>query len=83
MATSMAANSSSAPKPGDNVSVTLQNKEVVQGIVEWVDGNGAWVKGTQKSRWIPIEYFLHPELQQPKAGSPTSKKKSDDEGSEE
>ncbi len=55
----------SMPKPGDAVSVTLHNKETIEGTVEWVDGNGAWIKGTQRARWVPIEYFLRPDLVNP------------------
>jgi sRNA-binding regulator protein Hfq len=50
----------SVPKPGDSAKVVLRNGEVVEGTVEWVDGNGAWVKNAQKSRWVPIEAFLQP-----------------------
>lgn len=52
----------SAPKPGEAVKVVLRNGEVVEGTIEWVDGNGAWVKNSQKSRWVPIEAFLQPTL---------------------
>jgi len=34
------------PKQGDTVKVTLLNRETIEGVVEWVDGNGLWVKGT-------------------------------------
>lgn len=40
--------------------VTLKNGETVEGIVEWVDGNGAWVKGSQKARWVPVEALVAP-----------------------
>ncbi len=50
----------SAPKPGENVRVALRNGEPLEGIVEWVDGNGAWIKNQEKSRWVPIELFLNP-----------------------
>lgn len=40
--------------------VTLRNGEEVEGVVEWIDGNGAWVKGSQKSRWVPIEALVAP-----------------------
>ena len=43
------------PKPGDNVKLSLLNGETIEGTVEWIDGNGAWVKGTQRSRWVPLE----------------------------
>lgn len=47
-------------KPGTPVKMTLKNGETVEGVVEWIDGNGAWVKNPQKTRWIPIEAFLAP-----------------------
>ena len=47
----------SLPKPGDNVKVTLTSGETIEGVVEWIDGAGAWVKGTQKGRWVPLEAF--------------------------
>ena len=47
----------SLPKPGDNVKVTLMSGETIEGVVEWIDGAGAWIKGTQKSRWVPLEAF--------------------------
>ena len=47
----------SLPKPGDSVKVTLLSGETIEGIVDWIDGNGAWVKGVQKSRWVPLEAF--------------------------
>ena len=47
----------SLPKPGDNVKVTLLSGETIEGIVDWIDGNGAWVRGVQKSRWVPLEAF--------------------------
>jgi hypothetical protein len=31
--------------------------ETIEGVVEWIDGGGAWVKGTQKNRWVPLEAF--------------------------
>ena len=52
----------SLPKPGDNVKVTLMSGETIEGVVEWIDGAGAWVKGTQKSRWVPLEAF-QPQMQ--------------------
>jgi hypothetical protein len=45
------------PKPGDNIKVTLLSGETIEGIVDWIDGNGAWIKGVQKSRWVPLEAF--------------------------
>ena len=48
----------SLPRPGDLVKVTLRNGETVEGVIEWIDGNGAWVKGPQKARWIPLEALL-------------------------
>lgn len=48
----------SIPRAGDSVNVTLKNGETVEGIIEWIDGNGAWVKGPKKARWIPIEALL-------------------------
>jgi hypothetical protein len=53
----------SLPKPGDNVKVILLSGETIEGIVDWIDGNGAWIKGTQKSRWVPLEAF-QPQQQQ-------------------
>jgi hypothetical protein len=53
----------SLPKPGDHVKVTLLSGETIEGIVDWIDGNGAWIKGTQKSRWVPLEAF-QPQQQQ-------------------
>jgi hypothetical protein len=50
----------SIPKPGDPVKVTLRNGEIVEGVIEWIDGNGAWVKSPQKARWIPLEALLAP-----------------------
>ncbi len=52
--------SSTVPKPGENVKVTLLNGDVIEGTVEWIDGNGAWVKGAQKTRWVPLESLLSP-----------------------
>ncbi len=45
------------PKPGDNVKVTLMSGETIEGVVDWIDGDGAWIKGTSKSRWVPLEAF--------------------------
>ena len=53
----------SLPKPGDNVKVMLLSGETIEGVVEWIDGGGAWVKGAQKSRWVPLEAF-QPTLQE-------------------
>ncbi|TMI28145.1 hypothetical protein E6H36_01630 [Candidatus Bathyarchaeota archaeon] len=52
--------SSPFPKPGESVKVTLMNGDVIEGAIEWIDGNGAWVKGAgaQKSRWVPLESLL-------------------------
>jgi hypothetical protein len=50
----------SLPKPGDTVKVTLLNRETIEGIVEWVDGNGLWIKGAQRSRWVPLEALSMP-----------------------
>ena len=50
----------SLPKPGDTVKVTLMSGETIEGIVDWIDGNGAWIKSTQKSRWVPLEAFQPP-----------------------
>ena len=52
--------SMSLPKPGDLVRVTLLNRETIEGVVEWVDGNGLWVKGGQRSRWVPLEALTVP-----------------------
>ena len=48
------------PKAGDTVKISLMSGETIEGIVEWIDGNGAWVKGTQRSRWVPLEAFQAP-----------------------
>ena len=48
------------PKQGDTVKVTLLNRETIEGVVEWVDGNGLWVKGVVRSRWVPLEAFTAP-----------------------
>jgi hypothetical protein len=47
----------SLPKAGDHVKVTLMSGETIEGVIEWIDGAGAWVKGTQKNRWVPLEAF--------------------------
>jgi len=41
--------------------VTLMSGETIEGVVEWIDGGGAWVKGAQKSRWVPLEAFQPPQ----------------------
>ena len=48
------------PKQGDSVKVTLLNRETIEGVVEWVDGDGLWVKGAERSRWVPLEAFTAP-----------------------
>ena len=45
------------PKAGDNVKVTLMSGENIEGSVEWIDGDGAMIKGAQKNRWVPLEAF--------------------------
>ena len=50
----------SLPKPGETVKVVLRSGETVEGVVEWVDGNGAWVKNLDRSRWVPVESFTLP-----------------------
>ena len=45
------------PKAGENVKVTLMSGETIEGSVEWIDGDGAMIKGVQKSRWVPLEAF--------------------------
>ena len=52
----------SLPKLGDTVKVTLLNRETIEGVVEWVDGNGFWVKGAQRSRWVPLEALSAPHI---------------------
>ena len=47
-------------RAGDAVRLTLKNGETVEGVIEWVDGNGALVRGTQKTRWVPLEALLAP-----------------------
>ena len=48
------------PGPGDTVKIVLLNRETIEGVVEWVDGNGLWVKGAQRSRWVPLEALTVP-----------------------
>ena len=48
------------PRAGDAVRVTLKNGETVEGVIEWVDGNGALVRGSQKARWVPLEALVAP-----------------------
>ena len=50
----------SLPKQGDVVKVVLRSGETVEGQVEWLDGNGAWIKSSEKARWVPVETFLMP-----------------------
>ena len=50
------------PKAGENVKVTLMSGETIEGFVEWIDGDGAMIKGAQKSRWVPLEAFQPQEL---------------------
>ena len=45
------------PKAGDSVKVTLMSGETIEGLVDWIDGDGAMIKGGQKSRWVPLEAF--------------------------
>ena len=49
-----------SPRPGDAVTLTLKNGETVEGVIEWIDGNGAFVRGTQKARWVPLEALVAP-----------------------
>ena len=53
------------PKQGDTVKVTLLNRETIEGVVEWVDGDGLWVKGVERSRWVPLEAFTAPHESHP------------------
>ena len=48
------------PRAGDAVRLTLKNGETVEGVIEWVDGNGALVRGSQKTRWVPLEALVAP-----------------------
>ncbi len=36
------------------------NRETIEGVVEWIDGNGLWIKGAQRSRWVPLEALSMP-----------------------
>jgi hypothetical protein len=58
----------SLPKPGESAKVVLRSGETVEGTVAWIDANGAWIKSTERSRWVPIEAFLKPPI------APESKK---------
>jgi sRNA-binding regulator protein Hfq len=51
----------SLPKQGESVRIVLRNGETVEGVVEWLDGNGVWIKNLEKSRWVPVETFLMPQ----------------------
>ena len=48
------------PKAGDGVKISMLNGETIEGVVEWIDGNGAWVKSVQRSRWVPLEALQPP-----------------------
>jgi hypothetical protein len=48
------------PKTGDSVKISMLNGETIEGVVEWIDGNGAWVKSAQRSRWVPLEALQPP-----------------------
>ena len=50
----------SLPKQGEAVRLVLKSGETVEGVVEWLDGNGVWVKNVERSRWVPVEAFLMP-----------------------
>ena len=50
------------PKAGENVKVTLMSGETIEGSVEWIDGDGAMIKGPQKTRWVPLEAFQPPQV---------------------
>ena len=50
------------PKAGENVKVTLMSGETIEGLVDWIDGDGAMIKGAQKSRWVPLEAFQPPQV---------------------
>ncbi len=63
----------SLPKPGETLKVVLRSGETVEGVVEWIDGNGAWVKNQDRSRWVPVETFTLP------APEPSPKRESSSE----
>ncbi len=67
----------SLPNLGDSVKVTLKNGETIDGVIDWIDGNGAWVKNPQKSRWVPIESLT------PSASVPALPRESGKDSSEE
>ncbi len=50
----------SLPKAGDTVKISMLNGETIEGVVEWIDGNGAWIKSAQRSRWVPLEALEAP-----------------------
>ncbi len=52
--------SMSLPKAGDTVKISMLNGETIEGVVEWIDGNGAWIKSAQRSRWVPLEALEPP-----------------------
>ncbi len=59
----------SLPKQGDTVKISLVSGEIIEGVVEWIDGNGAWIKGALRSRWVPLEALERP----PASEQPTDK----------
>ena len=59
------------PRAGDAVRLTLKNGETVEGVIEWVDGNGALVRGSQKTRWVPLEALVAPPVAEGAAGKST------------
>jgi len=50
----------SLPKTGDIVKISMLNRETIEGVVEWIDGNGVWIKSAQRSRWVPLEALQSP-----------------------
>lgn len=60
------------PRPGDTVKVSLLNGETVEGTIEWIDGNGAWVRGVQRSRWVPLEALLASEKSRDAVENPSA-----------